>query len=165
MLCQNCKKRQATVYYKQTVNGVTRQVALCDHCAGQASPFEGFDLFGSLFAHGHGTPQSEKRCTLCGSTYAEIARSGRMGCAECYTVFAEELSPTLADMHGADARYLGRGAPLADTKDAAPLATEPPADPVLVSLRAALAQAVENEDYERAAALRDEIRAKEGGAD
>ena len=151
MLCQKCKKRQATVYYKQTINGVTRQIALCDSCAGAEST--GFDLFGSLFA---GRPTAPtKRCTLCGSTYAELARRGKAGCAKCYEVFAEELSPTLAEMHGADAHYVGRGALSEDTPATEPAPAE---DPAVTALRAELAEAIENEDYERAAELRDKIR-------
>lgn len=151
MLCQKCKKRQATVYYKQTINGVTRQIALCDSCAGAEGA--GLDLFGSLFA---GRPTAPtKRCTLCGSTYAELARRGKAGCAKCYEVFAEELAPTLAEMHGADAHYLGRGSLTGDAPAPEPT---PTVDPAITALRAELAEAIENEDYERAAELRDKIR-------
>ena len=157
MLCQSCKKRQATVYYTETINGVTRQVALCDSCAGHTAPFGGFDLFGSLFSGSHQPPAPTKRCTLCGSTYREIAERGKLGCAQCYTVFAEELAATLSDMHGADARYVGRG----ELPQAEPPAPPKAEDPALQEKRAELARAVENEDYERAAILRDEIRALE----
>ena len=152
MLCERCKKRQATVYYKQTINGVTRQIALCDSCAGAES--SGFDLFGSLFTGRHTPPTNVERCTLCGSTYAELARRGKAGCAKCYEVFARELSPTLAEMHGADAHYMGRGALAEDT----PTEPAPVVDPAVTALRAELAEAIENEDYERAALLRDKIR-------
>ena len=33
MLCENCKKNVATTYFKQTVNGKTTEIFLCDECA------------------------------------------------------------------------------------------------------------------------------------
>ena len=33
MKCEKCGKNEATMYYKETVNGVTREMHLCPECA------------------------------------------------------------------------------------------------------------------------------------
>lgn len=124
MLCQKCKKNQASYYYKQTVNGVTSETALCSECAqkygaGSGLSFSsspsifgggllGNDIFGGLFSpFGHGIYADEKKCTLCGLTFEDIKRAGKVGCAKCYEVFERELSPTVASIHG-NVSHVGR---------------------------------------------------------
>ncbi len=155
MLCERCKKRNATVLYKQTVGGVTEQTALCAECANSVSLgsfFENdFNLFGSLFEKKPRTAQ-EKVCTLCGSTYEQIARTGKVGCAKCYEVFADRLRPSIERIHG-NSRHVGRkpkGGTVRDEK-------KEKCD----ALRLALKDAIASEDFEQAAKLRDEIRALE----
>lgn len=135
MLCQKCLKNQANYYYKQTINGVTKEIALCSDCAAKesgdnnslwkkindefiTSPFEssffgngfpGSNLFGSLFTSalpGHESHE-EKKCPLCASTFRDIKRMGKAGCAKCYETFAEELTPTIRSIHG-KASHTGR---------------------------------------------------------
>lgn len=157
MLCQKCHTKPATVYYKQTVNGSTETFALCSECA--AVYGYGIDggfssLLGGIFAPSASrVPQKTKRCTFCGSSFSEIATSGRVGCAECYTTFADQLRATLAGMHGADAAHCGR------RPDTETPPTSSPEDTALTTKKAELAAAIAAEDYERAAILRDEIRA------
>ena len=33
MKCEKCGKNEATMYYKETINGVTREMHLCPECA------------------------------------------------------------------------------------------------------------------------------------
>ena len=74
-----------------------------------------------------------------------------MGCPDCYSTFADILDPYMQKIHGAT-RHIG----------AAPAAPEQPkADPV-EALRTQLKEAIEKEEYEQAARLRDEIRRIEG---
>ena len=84
-------------------------------------------------------------------TESELRQTGRVGCPDCYSTFADILNPYVRKLHGAD-RHIG-------TAPAAP--EQPQADPV-EALRAQLKAAVESEDYEQAARLRDEIRRMEG---
>jgi Uncharacterized protein with conserved CXXC pairs len=124
MLCQKCKKNQANFYYKQTINGKTTQIALCEDCAAQSGIDFGFGfgnsfmpgLFGSVFgalsdggfeyapAREH---VEEKRCPLCGSTFGDITRVGKVGCAKCYETFSPELAGTIEGIHG-NVKHIGR---------------------------------------------------------
>lgn len=124
MLCQKCKAKQANVFYKQTVNGKSTQLALCEDCASESGiNFDfGFGssfmpgLFGSVFdalsegktgyTGGRGYAE-EKRCPLCGSVFGDITRGGKVGCAKCYETFAPELSGTLEGIHG-NVKHIGR---------------------------------------------------------
>lgn len=124
MLCQKCKSKQANYYYKQTINGKSTQLALCENCAAESGI--GFDfgfgksfmpgLFGSVFGAlsegetgflSKGGGLSEKRCSVCGSSFVNITHSGKVGCAECYKTFAPELSGTIAGIHG-NVKHIGR---------------------------------------------------------
>ncbi len=155
MLCEKCKKRNATVLYKQTINGVSEQIALCADCANQFSfgSFGGdFNFFGTMFDK---RPKSapDQVCTLCGSTYEQIAREGKVGCAKCYEIFADRLRPSIERIHG-NSRHVGRkpkGAVERDQKEEQ-----------LKALRKELSNAVAEENFEQAAKLRDQIRALEG---
>jgi len=66
-------------------------------------PFDFDDIiFGELFGIPvrRYRPTEEKRCTLCGSTFEDIAASGKIGCAKCYEVFENELAGTIEKIHG-----------------------------------------------------------------
>ena len=176
MKCEKCGKNEATMYYKETVNGVTRELHLCPSCAQKehlggafenafsttghfwSDPFHSFlgGGFGSLWSDMLGTPSAaplgtERKCPTCGLTERELRQTGRVGCPDCYSNFADLLDPYMLKLHGAT-RHIG----------AAPAAPEQPkADPV-EALRAQLKEAIEKEEYEQAARLRDEIRRMEG---
>lgn len=150
-LCDRCGKREATCLFRQIVNGKETKQSLCADCAATVGMP---DLFGNFF--GMAEPrqtQPTKRCDLCGSSFSEIAESGKVGCPRCYETFREELEATIRRIHG-DAAYKGE-AEAPQKKEESPLE----------SARRRLKEAVEREDYEQAALLRDEIRSlSEGGA-
>lgn len=168
MLCQNCSKNQATTYYKETINGQTREMHLCPACAAKltggtpafgsffADPFGSSffsEPFGSLLQGAAGTAQAiggGRRCPTCGMTESELRRSGRAGCGGCYQSFSDILMPYIKKLHGA-AAHVGQ----------TPASDAPEADPV-EGLKAKLGEAVKTENYEEAARLRDEIRRLEG---
>ena len=159
MKCEKCGKNEAAMLYQQTVNGVTQTLHLCPVCA-QSAGLGGFSTLGfwgepfgsSLWREMTGA--AERRCPVCGTTERTLRKTGRVGCADCYAAFREVLTPYLQKVHGAT-RHIGAAPAAADTP--APPQAEPLAD-----LRAQLKAAVEREDYEQAARLRDEIRRKEG---
>ncbi len=168
MLCEKCKKRTATVFYKENLNGKLRSYSLCGDCAAKlrekgdlqeitsmigsfADPFSELqsDFFGGFF----GMPvlksaSNEKRCT-CGCTYSDIVKEGRVGCPECYTVFADELESTIHSVHGTTAHT--------GTVPSRHRARRARAEQ-LGRLKRALQDAIKKEDFEDAAHLRDEIR-------
>ena len=117
MVCQKCKVNQANIYYKQTVNGKTAALALCETCAAKSGIDFGENfipgLFGSVFEALAGKApylagQDEvKRCTLCASAFRDITQKGKVGCAKCYETFAPELEGTIEGIHG-NVRHIGR---------------------------------------------------------
>lgn len=152
MKCTRCNKNEATMYFKQNINGEIREFALCPECAagdgvGLGSPFAHLSLFGpsTLIKRAE-----KKRCELCGSSIEEIRSRGKVGCGKCYDVFSEELSSIVNSIHGS-ANHIPREGTEADTKSND-----------IEKLRAEQRAAIENEDYERAAELRDRIREMEG---
>ena len=160
MKCEKCNEREATVLYKQTVNGATTVSHLCAACAAAAQSEAGFsahfpfggDLFGNLF--GISAPQKApvgKHCA-CGALFSDVQRAGKVFCAKCYETFAEELEPTLRSLYG-KARHTGR-AP-ADRREARAKQDR------LAALKAQLSAAIAEENFEQAAKLRDEIRQME----
>lgn len=169
MLCEKCKKRTATVFYNENINGRMRSFSLCGECAAQlrekgelqditatagifADPFSELqdNLFGSFF--GIASPyaiSAEKKCPKCGSTYASIAKDGRVGCPECYTVFENELSRMIRSVHGTTSHTGSAPARQRAKRER---------EEQLKRLRDEMQEAIRKEDFERAAALRDEIR-------
>lgn len=163
ILCQKCKSKPAVFYYEQSINGKKSDCALCAECAAEwkqtqkeeneaqlQSPLSGIDaLFGSLFGASTVSPRADKKCPLCHSSYADLRRTGKVGCAICYETFENELRPTLRSIHGTQT-HTGR-APhgMADKNEKKRKIEE---------LRASLEKAIAAEAFEDAARLRDEIR-------
>lgn len=161
MICQNCEKREATTHLKRIVNGKTEEYHLCAGCAsklGYGDIFTSFDLglgglFGNLFTQGQSLLGGETvaRCEKCGATYRDISETGKVGCADCYELFAERLAPSLQRIHG-KTRHCGKVPGTGVQNDMRSRLEE---------MREKLARAVEAQKFEEAAKLRDEIRAAE----
>lgn len=156
MLCQKCKKNEATTHYTRIINGKRQELHLCADCASKQNLNLFGDLpnlFGSML---FGEPQhrrtatgSVRACPKCGMTLDEIADAGMLGCAECYNAFAQELAPYFARIHGR-ASHVGRipGSAGGELK----LRSE------LNDARTALKKAVDAQEFEQAALLRDKIK-------
>lgn len=189
MKCQNCGKNEVNVHLRQNINGQVSEYELCSECAEKLGvggmfssfgsfggfggmgllgfdPFAGFDAFDSLLGGmlGGGVkalPQT-KTCKGCGSTFDDIAKRGKAGCADCYTEFGERLAPSIERLHGRVkhvGKLPGRSAPKPETKSAK---NEPASKTETVDgLRAQLKAAIANEEYEKAAVLRDRIKEME----
>jgi protein arginine kinase activator len=95
-------------------------------------------------------------CPMCGMTAGEFRRVGRVGCSNCYSYFAEYMPGLIQRIHG-NSRHTGK----VPVRGEAKLAEKQK----IVQLRQALQQAISEEQFERAAELRDEIRRleQEGG--
>ena len=168
MLCEKCKKNEAVVFYKETVNGKTKSMALCEKCAREAEDageikgmsggffedtFAGVNsIFGSLF----GLPQyhqkaigETKKSTLCGATFDDLVREGKAGCPECYKTFSDELSGTIAKIHGTTSHTGNAPARFRAGREK---------KRQIASLEAELKEAVASEEYEKAAELRDRLK-------
>lgn len=166
MLCQNCGKYEATTHVKRIVNGESAEAHLCSDCAralGYNDVFGGFgNTFGDLLGSFFGEPQVSAissrtlRCEKCGNTFNDIVNSGKIGCADCYTTFYDKLLPSLQRIHG-KTRHEGKN-PTIIKADVANVNINPIED-----LENELRQAIEEQNFEKAAQLRDKINElKEG---
>ena len=161
MLCEVCKQAQATVHLTEIVNDQMTELHLCEACANQKgaqveSHFGLADLLAGLadFGKGQGTEEQEeavsaKACPACGMTYEDFRKVGRLGCSECYVTFKRSLGSLLKRIHGSP-HHLGK-APIR-------LMKSPKAKPELLDLKRRLEEAIDMEEFEQAASLRDQIR-------
>lgn len=155
MLCTQCKKEQATLFYTQNINGKESSAALCPTCAKQAG-IGGSNIFAPLYktVRKHTAAPSTKRCNLCGLSWTDILSMGKVGCPNCYDTFREELRDTVRSIHGG-AKHCGI-TPAYSADAPGPVMSEEE------ELRTALAEAIRTENYEEAARLRDAIKALKG---
>ncbi len=159
MLCQNCNKRQANTHIKKIVNNKLEEKYLCNECAenmgykGFLSGFAGD--FNSFFGLGDMKILSNEtvRCECCGSSYDEIARTGKVGCANCYKVFNKKITPSIIRIHG-NTTHTGK-----ITSSVSPSIK---AKNTIEQLKKELSRAIEEQEFEKAAELRDKIKSMEG---
>jgi protein arginine kinase activator len=160
MLCDQCKEREAVVHLTQIVENAVTQLHLCEKCAAA----KGIETTVSMPLHPlagvlqaaqqqHAVAADAVRCSFCGTSQKDFRASGRLGCAYCYGAFAESLRDLLRRVHGSS-RHVGRqyAPPSPETSDRTGS---------LAVLRERLRQAIEREEFEVAASLRDEIRGLE----
>lgn len=161
MLCQNCNKRIATVHVTQLINNKKVEMYLCEQCArekGQmdlGSHFNLNELFGGIMGYGssrepYRTSVSEKLiCDKCSMSYSDFKKTGKLGCSRCYEVFNDKLSPLVRRIHGNvehQGKLPSRISPnIKNSKE-------------IRNLKQLLNKAIQNEEYEKAAKIRDEIR-------
>ncbi|MGC9944118.1 MAG: UvrB/UvrC motif-containing protein [Verrucomicrobiota bacterium] len=157
MQCSICKEKPASVHLTQIVGDKMQKLDLCEDCAkvkGVNDP-SGFAMADIML--GLGAAQEldqsvggvEVKCPRCGFTQADFKKSGRLGCPECYKTFAEGLASLLKTMHKGT-RHAGKAPEsLRLTRENADR---------LRMLQKKLAKAIESEDFELAANIRDEIK-------
>jgi protein arginine kinase activator len=157
MLCCICKEKEATVHLTQIAGDKMQKVDLCEECAknkGVNDP-AGFSLADLLLGLGasqeieQAAGGADLKCPKCGFTQADFKKAGRLGCAECYITFAEGLEGLLKTMHKG-VRHIGK----------VPQALQQSRDlnERMKSLQKKLSKAIEEENFEQAAILRDEIK-------
>jgi protein arginine kinase activator len=147
MLCCICKEREATVHLTQIAGDKMQKVDLCEECAkakGVNDP-TGFSLADLLL--GLGASQEIEQAA--GFTQADFKKAGRFGCPECYRTFADGLEGLLKSMHKGT-QHVGKSPEsMRQSRDLTDR---------LRTLQKRLAKAVEEENFELAAQLRDEIK-------
>ena len=156
MKCEHCHQNEATVHLTQVAEGQVKKLHLCEQCAKEMGmDFEGPMAMADLVL-GLGQPSPEKKspetsaCPQCHLTRADFKKTGRLGCPYCYEHFRAELTPMIKAMHHGE-RHVGKRPPVSKART--------PVPERLAELRRRLEEAVAAEQYEAAAALRDEIRA------
>ena len=183
MLCQNCGKREANIKYTQIINGVKKEMSLCENCAKELGvedihfnmpisfssflsdflePYESESNFMTNFM----APQT-LLCENCNSTYDDFLKEGKFGCEECYEDFSSKIDPLLKNIHGAN-RHVGRISKWLEqdkeNKNSIPKTKKTTDKKVtqqeekIQTLKKRLEQEIKEERYEDAAKTRDEIK-------
>jgi protein arginine kinase activator len=161
MLCENCGEREVAVRITSIVNNEMKQQGLCERCAAErgvettiTAPKHPLGLLLQSAQQQLAVPSGEAgRCTFCGSTMNDFRTTGRWGCARCYSTFEPSMRELLRRLHG-NSRHVGQ-------------AYEPPQPQlderatILGELKERLRRAIETEQFELAADLRDRIRVME----
>jgi protein arginine kinase activator len=152
--CRRCSK-PATLHIVEIHDGNAIPIHLCDSCAreyledsGDESPGPAADLAAKLEKLASNPDAPELRCTNCDISFSQFREQGRLGCPSCYSEFRSELMPLLENIHE-EIVHIGKR-PLRS-----PGRTE--SQSRLIQLRQRQRQAIDREDYEAAAKLRDEI--------
>ena len=145
------------MHLTQIVGDKMQKVDLCEECAkakGVNDP-AGFSLADLLLGLGASQEMEQAsgggdvKCPHCGFTQGDFKKAGRLGCSECYVTFADGLESLLKSMHKG-IKHLGKTPQsLQQSRDLSDK---------LKSLQKKLDKAVESEDFEQAAVIRDEIK-------
>ncbi|MCK6457750.1 MAG: UvrB/UvrC motif-containing protein [Phycisphaerae bacterium] len=160
MNCQRCKKAIATVHLTDITKHEKREKHLCERCAQE----EGVTIkpqhvhYNELFTHFVMAQPSahelaQLTCPECQTSFVEFRNTGLLGCPNDYDVFERALLPLIERAHEGQSRHVG--------KSPRRLGHKRDFQDDLIRLRRHLARAIEDEDYEAAARLRDEINAIE----
>ncbi len=168
MLCQNCGKNEATTHIKQIINGDMAESHLCSECAshlGYGDVFSDFSLGLSQFFGGFlgdvmpalGQSNAVKRCEKCGASFEDIAREGKVGCADCYRTFYDRLLPSIQRIHG-KIKHNGKTSTATPEKEKVETVEEK-----IEKLQKQMNECVAKQEFEEAAKIRDEIKALQGG--
>ncbi len=157
-MCEDCGTNEAVIRLTHVVNNEMTVVGLCESCAAErgvdssssqvASPLA--DFLAQMSGDAVQETPSAQRCSFCGLSYRDFKQVGRLGCPECWSAFQGPLESLVRRIHGS-VQHLGK----------VYLPPDPSASEVekrLEGLRHRLDRAVQAEDFERAAAIRDRIQ-------
>jgi protein arginine kinase activator len=164
MQCQICNKRTATIHLTEISEGVRNEMHICEQCAAEQgiaaqSQMSINELLSNLLAS---QPSDEEllagadevsACPNCGFTLDRLRKDGTLGCPHDYEVFQHSLLPLIQHAHNGRSTHCGK------VPSKVPCEMKKLVE--LSSLRQELEQAVRNEDYERAAELRDRMKQQE----
>lgn len=168
MLCDKCHKREAKIYCTEIINGEKKEQYLCEQCAADYASFQMngvavkkemsvTSLLSGLLEKGYGNQEDKMdgttRCKGCGMSYREFLKTGKFGCPECYGTFGKVFDKSLRQIQGSDTHH---GKIPKGFVTAADRAIDSISEIDKLSLK--LQYAVEKEEFEEAAKLRDVIR-------
>ncbi len=177
MLCDDCGRKEAVVHITQIGANGRVEKHLCESCAAGYNDFAAIQqdgrhvsvddflrgIFGSAQAQDTKATNEngELICPHCGMSYRDFRQTGKIGCAACYDTFRGQLEPILRRIHGSSVhrgKIPHRSGGTLELKQ------------TIALLSQQLKTCVEQEEYEKAAELRDKVRAlkqelahKEGG--
>lgn len=157
MVCDLCNKADASVHLTEIVNSQIMELHLCQECARKKAgdiqkQISMADFVGGLAGAADElskTPAIKIVCPNCGLTYDDFKKKGRLGCSHCYVAFKQQLLPLLKKIHGA-AQHMG--------KVPQSLGEGVIEERKVKELRERLSRAIQLEEYEEAARIRDMIK-------
>ena len=162
MICDICGQAAASVHLTEIVDNQMIELHLCEKCAKEKSaqieqPLGLSDFLAGLADLGKQFEDDGKRgvqkCGNCGLSYDDFKKIGRLGCSECYNTFRSSLVSLLRKIHGST-KHIGK-----DPGQAGKTAFV--AESEIDILRENLKKAIESEEFETAAKLRDKIKTVE----
>lgn len=171
MLCQNCGKNEANVKYTQIVNGVKKEMILCEDCVSKLGidnfkinmPIHFSNFLDDFFADEQLLPsfvkEKQNQCDTCGEIYEDFIKTGLLGCPQDYDIFEDRLEKVLRNIQGGK-RHVGRK-PLNIEEKLSNIGENKKQEKELTEiekLTQKLNIAIKEERYEDAAKLRDEIK-------
>jgi protein arginine kinase activator len=171
LICQECKQRPATLHFTKIVNGEKSEVHICEQCAHEKGDMfmftgsPGFSISNLLAGLLNIDPTITKtqhnsfhnndilQCERCKMTFEQFAKVGKFGCSNCYRTFQAHLYPLLKRVHGGNTHHRGKipkriGGGIHLKKQ-------------IEQLKQKLQNHIAREEFERAAEVRDQIRALE----
>ena len=161
MLCDSCGERDAVVQLTRIEGGEVKLLHLCERCAAEngvetiapTTKHPISDFLQAVHQQAALTSVDGSRCVFCHTTMSDFRATGRWGCARCYTTFEQGMRDLLRRVHGS-ARHIGKAyrPPQTETIERAA---------ALGELKDRLRRAIENEQFELAADLRDRIKVLE----
>ena len=164
MQCQICNENDATIHLTEITNGKRAEMHICEQCAAEQglavkSHIPVNELLSSLLAvqpaddEADDFSQQTVSCPHCSLTLEQFRKEGVLGCPNDYDVFEKSLMPLIERAHDGKTTHCGKLPSRApkDTKKQIKLS----------NMREQLDSAVQREDYEKAAKLRDKINKME----
>lgn len=160
MLCEHCKKNPASVHTVSVINGVKQEHYLCADCARNLS-MNIPSLMEILSGQQAAAYTQQLPACACGMTFPEFQKTGLLGCPKCYDTFWDQLMPVIKRAQGGRLQHVGRGAGEGAKREEAQTKPQEAERSEAERLREELQAAVQAEHYERAAELRDRLKALE----
>lgn len=171
MLCQKCHKKTASIFISSIINGQETRIYLCDDCAKDYPlfDFDFQDLFSikdvmdklkidennsidkrkeNLLEIENNSEDKNITCPNCYNTYDEYRETGKLGCSRCYEIFEKQLKCIFKNIYGYK-EYIGKS----PKKDGGQICISKE----IRILKEDLNRAIEQEEYEKAADIRDKI--------
>ncbi len=154
-LCQHCQQEKATVLVTDNFPE-KRERHLCEECALREGVLfkqkdNSHEIYQQFIKAKVGIDAvSTRTCPTCGMTLKEFQKRGLLGCPHDYEVFGALLAPLIQRAHAGATHHVGKVPPGLD---------EPARKrSSLLRLKRELQEAIEQEDYELAASVRDRIK-------
>ena len=175
MMCERCRKNQATINLTEIIKDVRSEIHICEKCAkdiGLNSKLSSFsmsvsEMLSFLELNEINDNEEVARCRNCGLSFIDYRKNEKLGCPECYFYLGDVLKSIIKSYHG-EKRHTGKNPVHSHGCLEEMQFVQEYSEPVvqkdsLYSLKIQLDNAVSEERYEDAALIRDEIRNRDDG--